>query len=328
MLIDSLSFELYNEKQPWVAYRQFCEMFLYPLMLEHYTKTEAIPLLKNQFSGLSAVFTARLLPWKASWNLGVRLHVLLQAKRKEAASVANQAALHFSRQKMEHLVLHLQSVIEALQPGYPQQTSWNNYYSFTILGQDYLKEKENVISNLIKNRCWTRVLDLGANEGHFSKLLAAHAGLVLAADFDAACVNRLYDSVRQQKLERILPLVIDLANPTPALGFAGLERASFMERAPSQLVMALALVHHLCIGKGIALEQVASFFATLAEELLIEFVPREDEKVQQLLSSHSFDFPSYNKSHFEHCLSKYFEMLSVNEIGKTGRLLYWFKKKD
>lgn len=328
VLIDSLSFELYNEKQPWVAYRQFCEMFLYPLMLEHYTKTEAIPLLKNRFSGLSAVFTARLLPWKASWNLGVRLHVLLQAKRKESASVANQAALHFSRQKMEHLVLHLQSVIEALQPGYPQQTSWNNYYSFTILGQDYLKEKENIISHLIKNRCWTRVLDLGANEGHFSKLLAAHAGLVLAADFDAACVNRLYDSVRQQKLERILPLVIDLANPTPALGFAGLERASFMERAPSQLVMALALVHHLCIGKGIALEQVASFFATLAEELLIEFVPREDEKVQQLLSSHSFDFPSYNKSHFEHSLSKYFEMLSVNEIGKTGRLLYWFKKKD
>ena len=100
LLIDTLSFEMYNEKQPWVAYRQFCEMFLYPLMLEHYTKTEAIPLLKNQFSGVSANYTARLLPWKASWNLGVRLHVLLQSKRVAFTNVPTQTSLQFSRKKI------------------------------------------------------------------------------------------------------------------------------------------------------------------------------------------------------------------------------------
>jgi hypothetical protein len=328
VLIDTLSWELYNENQPWVAYRQFCEMFLYPLLLEHYTKTAAILLLKHWFSGIPANYTAQLLPWKAKWNLGVRLHVLLQSGRKDSQDSNRSRPIRFSRQKMQHLISHLQSVVRSLQPGYPKQSEWNNYYASTILGQDYLKEKETIIAGLIKDRCWSGVLDLGANDGHFSKLLAPHAGLLVAADFDAACINRLFNNVRNDNLERLLPLVIDLSNPTPALGFGSVERSSFMDRAPSQLVLALALVHHLCIAKGIAMEQVAAFFAKLAEELLVEFVPREDEKVQLLLVSHSFDFPMYNRNHFEQCLLYYFEMKSVQEIGTTGRLLYWFKKRN
>lgn len=328
ILIDSLSFEKYDETKPWVAYRQFCEMFLNPLLLEHYCRIEAMPLLKHHFTGISAATTASLLPWKSKWNLGVRLHVMLQAGFKHTNVSEEPKKIAFSRQKMLNLIHHLISVVKGLSSGYPEKSGWNNYYEATILGEQYLASKKALIYSWIQHRNWERVLDLGANDGFFSKLIASRAALVIATDFDAPCIERLYNSLKNTSSENILPLVLDLANPSPAIGFANRERPSFLNRSSSSgLVLALALIHHLCITKGISLPQIASFFSSLGEELMVEFVPREDEKAKVLLSSQTHDFSEYTLENFEEAMDSFFVLITRERIEHSVRRLYHYKRK-
>lgn len=326
ILIDSLSFEIYKEAQPWVAYRQFCEMFLYPLMLEHYCKIEAIPLLKHFFHGIPASYTAALLPWKSTWNLGVRLHVMLQAKYKAVETQTSSTDISFNRQKMLHLVQHLRSVVHGLTASYPEKSIWNNYYVSTILGEDYLAAKKAIIESWIRERQWNQVIDLGANDGYFSRLLSPHANFVVATDFDAPCIERMFHSIRKEKLPNILPMVQDLSNPSPALGFANKERLSFVQRSEEGLVMALAVIHHLCITGSVSFEQLAAFFYDLGKELIVEFVPIEDEKVQLLLRSQSKVFDHYTQENFEAALSAFFTLKSKRKIEHSSRWLYQYMR--
>ena len=327
VFIDTLSFEKYDESKPWIAYRQFCEHFLFPLYLEHYLKTDFNSLLSRFVDGIPVSFAARCLPWRSRWNLGVRLHVLLQHKMGHQPANQPGKTIHFSRQKLLNVVRHLQSILSSLKPGYPAVSTWSNYYGETILGQSYLEEKKRLVRDFLNGQHFESVLDLGANEGVFSELAAAGAGQVIATDFDSRCINDFYLKLKKTSSPSILPLVLDLSNPSAGVGFDNTERTPFFERVKPDLVMALALIHHLAIAHNIPLSRLASFFSHFAPSLLIEFVPKEDPKVIELLKNREDIFDEYTREQFETCFGQYYEVIRKSVVTGTSRILYYLKRK-
>ncbi len=327
VFIDTLSFEKYDEKQPWVAYRQFCEGFLFPLYLEYYLQTASQPLQRAYFSGIPATVTAKLLPFKSRWNLGVWLHVYLQRSVSNSNTTRKYQA-QFSKTKLLNLIRHLEQIISKLALSANQRTTWSNYYEETILDQAYLQEKEKLFQSMLAGIQVTTALDMGANDGYFSKLMAAKNIRVIATDFDTRCINNLYRYCKQNKVTNILPLIADIANPSPAMGFANAERSAFDERIHVELVTALALIHHLVISKNIPLPLLAAYFHGIAPLLLIEFVPKQDPKVQQMLSGRTDVFDDYNESEFETSFSAFFTIQQKTGISGTHRTLYLMKKKE
>lgn len=324
IFIDTLSFEKYDPHKTWAAYRQFCQMFLFPLYLGHYTKTGIHKMLSAYPEGIPVDITAKLLPFKSRFNLGVRLHVLLQ-KNISARNIKNEKE-NFSKNKLLHLVSHLESIIHSLD-NENKNKGWNNYYSETILGQQYLVEKEKIFKSFINSLNITTALDLGANTGHFSKILATKAAQVISVDDDDQTIDELYKDIKSSQIKNILPLAVDIANPSPAIGFNNKERASFHERIKTGLVAALAIIHHLVIGKNITLNMLAEYFQGICDQLIIEWVPREDEKVQQMLAGRKDVFQDYTEDFFITQFSKYFNIDKKAAIPGTKRVLYFLLKK-
>lgn len=329
VFIDTLSFDNYNAKQPWIAYRQFCQCFLFPLYLEHYLKTDIQKILSTYIDGIPVDIIAKLLPLKSRLSLGVWLHVYLQHTTSASARAknGNNRNTAFSKKKLLDVIGHLTSIITSFPTNKTYKTTWSNYYEDTILSKEYLREKEVIIREMIGQTTARTVLDLGANDGYFSKIFASQQLTVIATDADSRCISRLYNEVKKDKIENIQPLILDIANPSPAIGFNNRERAAFHDRIKTDLVAALALVHHLVIGKNISMPVLAEYFNGIAPELIIEFVPKEDEKVQQMLKSRPDTFPDYTIEVFENMFSQYFTVISKRQVPGTHRVLYYMKRR-
>jgi hypothetical protein len=328
VFIDSLSFEKYDEREPWIAYRQFCEMFLFPLYLEYYLEEDIKKILSNYIDGIPAGLTAKLLPWKSRFSLGVRLHVLLQNKISRNKD-AGKRTVQFSKVKLLRLLDHLESIIQGLHTRNALLTTWSDYYTETILSKEYLDAKTELFRSFTSGISFATALDLGANDGYFSRLLSAKKTAVVAVDFDSACINRLYSEIKKEKIENLLPLIVDISNPAPAAGFSNRERASFLERAQSDMVTALALIHHLVFTRNIPLALLAGFFEQLTiKYLLIEFVPVQDEKVQVLIKNKAAYHGGYDPEIFETLFAAYFSIIKKETIAGSERILYLMQKKN
>jgi hypothetical protein len=326
VFIDTLSFDIYDPTRSWVAYRQFCQCFLFPLYLEHYLKKDVQKILSTYIEGIPVDITARLLPWKSNLSLGVWLHVYLQNAVQRGKKPASNT-LQFQKKKLLNLVSHLESILQRFPEERDHKTTWNNYYEGTILSKEYLQQKEIIFRSYCEGLNLQTALDLGANDGYFSKLLAAQGTQVISTDVDGQCINRLYGEVKKRRLPNILPLILDISNPSPAVGFHNLERAAFHERIQTELVIALALIHHLVIGKNIPLHKLSTYFNDIAPLLIIEFVPKEDEKVQQMLASRPDIFQDYTVAGFEKAFLQYFEIQRKEIVPETTRIMYRMKRK-
>ena len=324
VFIDTLSFEKYDPLQPWVAYRQFCQHFLFPLYLEYYLKADLQKTMTTYMDGIPVEITSRMLPLKSNLSLGVWLHVYTQNSFQHATK-SNAEQIRFNKKKLLNLVNHLESIIQRF--WIRKATTWSNYYEETILGKDYLENKEKLFLEFCNNLNVASALDIGANEGYFTKLLAKKNIKVVATDTDSRTIGNLYQHVHQNSIQNILPLIVDISNPSPALGFNNSERAAFHDRIKTDLVLALALIHHLAIGKNIALPMIAEYFGKIAPILIIEFVPKEDEKVIQMLVTRKDVFSEYSQQNFESCFQGYFEISKKQQIQGTQRHLYLMIRK-
>ena len=325
VFIDTLSFEKYEPSLPWIAYRQFCESFLFPLLLSHYHKTSIQPFLNSYPNGIPVNITAKLLPWKSRLNPGVSLHVFLQNKLSKKTKNSGTAT-SFSKNKLFNLISHLDSIIRDLNN--TDKTEWSNYYSESISSPEYLGKKEEIITNLLQKLDGRKLLDLGANEGFFSRLAAAKNFNVIAIDKDDQCINFLYKKVKEENITNILPLCMDLMNPSAASGFANNERTSFVERIHTDAVLALALVHHLAIGYNLPLSKIAEYLYGFSHQLIIEFVPKEDEKVQLLLQNKKDIYPEYTREHFENIFRKRFTITEKVQVTGSDRIIYLMKRMN
>lgn len=324
-LIDHLSFDLYTEGTPWIAYRQFCECFLNPLLLASYKNLELQQLFAAWPEGIPASVTANLLPLKCRFKPSLALHVYLMSRISGKTTVHKKQEQQISKKSLEHILDSLYSVIRSLTHK-PVKQVWDNYYKETILSQEYLAEKKQAVEKLLQQISYETVLDLGANEGEFSLLCREHS-FIVAVDSDSTCVNEFYKKIKAGNRKNILPLVANLTQPTPATGWMNKEQPAFLKRAKADLVLALALIHHICIGKNIPIEQLALLLSQIGQQLIIEFVPKYDPKVIEMLANRSDIFYDYNESTFEIEFEKYFTIVQKKQLEITGRILYQMYRK-
>jgi hypothetical protein len=327
ILIDTLSFERYVEGQPWVAYRQFCQHFLAPLALMAFCDVRLNQLAKVFIDGVPLDLAASLLPartWlKPSLVAHVHLHARMQKKHSDAGRLPGRggAGRPVSRRELVGILESIARTIQKLSYE-PAGTEWAEYYSDTNYSTQSLDEKQRLVAELMQRVSPASVWDLGANTGRFSRLSSTRGIPTVAFDIDAAAVERNYREAKAHGETHLLPLVLDLSNPSPDLGWASQERRSIVARGPVDLALALALIHHLAIGNNVPLSQVAEFLAAIAKNLIIEFVPKGDSQVQRLLATRKDVFPEYTETHFRTAFERFFFIEDVVAIPNTSRVLY------
>lgn len=329
VLIDTLSFEAW-QAQPWTAYRQFCQHFLAPLALMAYTDVRLNQLLRVYVDGIPLDLAARLLPWQARLVPGLLAHLFLHAAAQQRAAQSEGNAPSPSAQvSLAQQLGILESLTNAVKQlrWQPKGTAWGQYYDFTNYNDESFAAKRDAVRGFLEQIAPRTVWDLGANTGVFSRLAVELGAHTVAWDIDPAAVEQNYRQCRAEKTVNLLPLLLDLTNPSPALGWAHQERNSFLERAPVDVTLALALIHHLAIGNNLPLPYLARFFAQTANNVLIEFVPKEDSQVQKMLRSRKDIFDAYTREHFERAFAQHFEIVQLVALTGSLRTLYWLRSK-
>jgi hypothetical protein len=327
VLIDTLSFELFDEHKPWIAYNQFCKHFAAPLALMYYKNIELGKLLRVYLDGIPLDLASSLLSFKNKLHFGILIHIVLHAKA-QAKFAGNKSSFSGNKSKLsmnshKQLIESLNNLVGSLH--LKEKTStWNEYYADNHTDEYYTHKKE-LVATFLEIAKPESVWDIGANTGLFSRIAAEKNIKVVSSDFDARCVEINYQTMKKNGEKNILPLVMDLTNPSPGIGWANSERGAFLDRGPVDLVMALALVHHLAIGNNVPLSNIAELFSKICNWLIIEFVPKEDEKVQVLLSSREDIFKYYSEENFEKAFENYFFVEKKKNVGNTNRILYLMK---
>lgn len=329
LLIDTLSFEKYCEGEPWIAYRQFCQHFLAPLVLMAFTDIRLNQLLRTYIDGIPLDLTSALLPFKTRLKFSVfsHIHVHAAAQKRYGDKPANKNNRKLSRTGLLAIIDNLESTIRKLQWN-PGGTEWGTYYDNTNYSDEAINHKKEFICGCLDQIKPKSVWDLGANTGVFSLLAAKRNILTISFDIDSAAVEKNYLNCLKNGEQNVLPLLLDLTNPSPSIGWENAERMSFLERGPADMVLALALVHHLAISNNVPLNRIAQLFSGLCKFLVIEFVPKSDSQVQRLLATREDIFPNYTQQEFESKFTKYFAILRSTNINDSERTLYLLQKKQ
>jgi hypothetical protein len=327
ILIDTLSFELYQEGQPWVPYRQFCQHFLAPLSLMSYRDVRLGQLLRVYIDGVPLELASRLLPYRSRFKLSLLLHIHLHASsQKRYAAQQSQPKGQVSKVALMGLIDSLESGVRKLRWS-PAGTDWGSYYEEHNYTKEGLEHKRRIIEDFLATIRPSNVWDLGANIGLFSRLATQLDIPTIAFDIDAGAVEQNYLECRKKGEKNLLPLILDLTNPSPSIGWNNRERMSFLERAPAEAVFALALIHHLAIANNVPLDNLASFFHQIGRWLVIEFIPKSDSQVQRLLATRADIFPDYTFEAFERIFGQIFTIHRVEAIEGSERRLYLMEKR-
>jgi len=334
ILIDTLSFEIYREGKPWDAYRQFCQHFLAPLALMAHVDIRLGQLLRVYIDGIPLDLASRLLPFRTRLDFGLLAHIHLHASAqiRYADADVKRAGESASRRGMSKnafigLVGSLEVAVKKL-AWKPAGTEWGNYYAITNYSDSAFAHKKEIISGWLKKIAPASVWDLGANNGEFSRLASASGIPTIAWDMDPSAVEQNYLRVKSEKEQNLLPLALDLTNPSPALGWANAERDSLAQRGPVDAVFALALIHHLAISNNVPLPRLADFFAGLCRWLVIEWVPKSDSQVQKLLRSRKDIFDGYTREGFESAFGARFHLREAVDVDQSDRRMYLLERKN
>lgn len=333
VLIDSLSFEAYQEGKPWVAYRQFCQHFLAPLALMAYRDVRLNQLLRVYIDGVPLDLASSLLPMRTRYQLGLAAHIHLHASAQKKYSDAPEQAKtqtqgrSINKNGLVGLITSLKNVVEGLK-WMPQGTEWGDYYDATNYSRAAFDQKATIVKQFLEKTQPKQVWDLGANTGVFSRIATQLGAMTVSSDIDPAAVEKNYLEMRKNKEKDLLPIVLDLTNPSPGIGWQNEERDSFVQRGPVDTVMALALVHHLAISNNVPLEDLAAFFAQLGRWLIVEFIPKEDSQVQRLLMTREDIFPAYQQAGFEAAFETCFTIHDCIPVEGSKRLMYLMEKRS
>jgi hypothetical protein len=329
-LIDTLSFEVYKEGEPWIAYKQFCQHFLAPLALMAFRDPRLNLMSRLFIDGIPLDIAAKLLPSRTKWRFGLMTHIHLHARtQKQYADKEvrrEEVKGKISQQSLVGLLDSLRNTVKGLTIR-TSGTEWADYYQDTNYSKEAFEQKKAIVRRYIDCVKPSGVWDLGANTGEFSRL-ASDAGIfTVAFDVDPGAVSKNYIQARKNREANMLPLVMDLTNPSPGLGWGHRERESLIERGPVPMAMALALVHHLAISNNVPLGKLAQFLHGICEYLVIEFVPKSDSQVQRLLRSREDVFDRYTTTGFEEDFQTYFQIVEQAPVPESERILYLMTAK-
>jgi hypothetical protein len=329
VFIDIPSLEVLQEGQPWVGYRQFCELFLYPLMLQAYKGVDFRPWLRGNLDGISAASLRPLLSARDLMRPGVMMHVVAQNALQRRYSGKEQnvrgalAQAGFDKALIARNVRNLRKIISRMTP-LGGKTEWSDYVQTHSYGDADYEAKCAFVRDAASSRRWRRVWDLGCNAGAFSRIAAEHADYVVAMDGDWMALEHLYQE-QKERPDRgsILPLVVNLSDPSPRQGWRGAERKSLPDRGRPDLTLCLALIHHVVITANIPMADFISWLAGLDTALVIEFVSRDDEMVETLLRNKDDQYDDYQLDVFEALLSEHFDVRESRPLKGGKRSIYF-----
>ena len=330
--IDIGSFETLQDGEAWAGYRQFCRMFLYPLMLRAYKDVSFRPWLRGSLDGIAAADFRQLLRPRDLFRKGVLLHVAMQARAerryqavsRDVRSEIRQAG--FRKELIQNNVTQLQKIVGGLTAP-TGGSEWSDYSS-----QDHVLRQRELKGEFLRRSLAdpSIVWDLGANDGYFSRIAAESGAYVVAADSDEVVVDRLYQTLTDEGNQRIHPLVVDVADPSPSTGWRQWERTALETRANPDLVVMYAVLHHIVIGGNVPVREVLEWLATLDTRVVIEFVPIGDPMTDLLLANKraSDVHPDYTEDAFRTHLASWFDIEDEQTVSGSTRTLFSLRPRS
>ena len=330
ILIDTLSFEPATEDEPWLPYREFCEQFVAPLALMAYRDVRMGLLMRPMPGGIPLDLASALLPTMSRLSTGMATHIHLHA-RAQARPISLETATRGHTPRVSQLgrralVDHLRRTIEGLRK--PRtRTPWAAYETTSTYSPAAAEAKQQLVRELLQEAPGRWVWDIGANRGWFSLSAAEDGREVVALDSDAGSVDGFYQQLRSSGEEHVLPLVMDIANPTPGVGWALDDYRSLLDRCKADVILALALIHHLAIGRNIPLDRISALLSRLTQWLVIEWVPKEDPMVAAMLAHREDVFGEYNEAIFEKAFGADFSFERSEPIPDSGRVLHLLRRR-
>ena len=330
--IDTASITRLAPGSPWEGYRQFCELCLYPLMLQSYKDIDFHPLLRGRVDGIRPDQARAVFTLNDVRRAGVLTHVVLQAALDRRAAGADRNVKRdlkqagFSTALVTANARRLRKLVAGLTWGRASST-WSDYTSTHSYGDEDLAAKTAFVTDAVRDRPRDVVWDLGCNTGNFSRIAAEHATYVVAVDADELSVERMYQALRNGGPRNILPLVGNVADPSPGLGWLGRERLPFTDRSRPSLVMCLALVHHVALSANVPLGEFVAWLGALGADIVIEFVSKEDAMSQRLLRNKEDVFPEYTLAAFDRLIEQHFAVARRQTLGGGTRTLYYARQR-
>ena len=332
VFIDIGSFKVAEPGEPWVGYRQFCEMFLYPLFLQAYKDVPFHPWLRGSLEGVEARHINRLMSPRDRLRPGVFTHVYLLSKvqaryegtqrnvRKDLRSAG------FSAELVKRNVSRMRKTVERLSWSRGNST-WSDYASTNTYDQADRDRKRQFVLQAATAQPRSCVWDLGCNTGEYSRAVSECADQVVAIDGDHLAIERLYRELKAQSNTTVLPVVGNLTDPSPGLGWRHHERPTLEERSHPDLILALALIHHLAITRNVPLSELLAWFASFRADVVLEFVGPEDPMVEQLMRNRDPVDLQYTQDHFDACLAEHFVVARKESLQSGMRTLYFARPK-
>ncbi len=330
--IDLLSLTPYVEGEPWRGYNQFCRMFLAPLLGEAWTGIAFQPMLRGQIDGLDLHDVSRMLPKTKLWrSVNALLHISFQAKVIARASStksisAKPAKVSLPKSRFRALLLELHSWISGLNSGRNRRSYWSDYASDNTYTSDTRRTKLDFIRAWASKVRGGMIWDIGGNSGDFSKAaLEGGASLSVIFDSDIDSLEKAYEDAKRGV--PILPLLVDIANPSPQQGWKQRERAGLNERSRPDGLIALAVIHHLAIGRNLPLQEVVHWLVDAAPEGIIEFVPKSDPMIVEMLFEREDVFVDYDEEHFLAYLGEKAEITGSARLPDNGRFIVSYSRR-
>jgi hypothetical protein len=328
VFIDVGSFALHREGEPWVGYRQFCRELLYPLLLTSFRGVPFQPWLRGSLSGIGAADMAALLPSRTRLRPSLLAHVHLHRRMEERYADRRTDTRReikeagFNRNMIVANVRGLRKLIGGLKPG-PSTSNWEHYGDENSYSAADEAAKARFVAMAAAGRRRRLAWDMGANDGRYSRLLADHADYVVAFDSDTAVVARHYRELNAAGRGDVLPLVMDLTDPSPAGGWRSRERQPPLGRGRPELVLWLAVLHHLSIAAGIPVNEWVAWAADMGASIVVEWVEPEDPMARKLLDAKAGErHADYDRAAFELALGDAFEIERVETLPSRRRVLY------
>jgi SAM-dependent methyltransferase len=328
VFVDLASFHSRRPGEPWLGYRQFCQMFLYPLLLQAYRGIPFQPWLRGSLDGIDADVCLSMLSARDYLRSGVLAHVVLQARAQRAyASTTRDVRAELRAAGFDSRVIKANATrLRALVAGLTwnaEPSTWSDYIDCGHYAPADMTQKREFVRAASGAREWHLAWDLGCNVGIFSRIVAERAKQVVAMDADQLAVDRLYRALSAEGGRTILPLVVNLTDPSPDLGWRNLERKRLVSRGRPDLVLCLALIHHVVIGANIPLAEFLEWLRSLGAHLIIEFVTRDDPMVKTLLRNKEDQYADYQLEVFERELAARFTVEKRQPLGSGTRIMYF-----
>jgi ribosomal protein L11 methylase PrmA len=330
VFIDHLSFRRYRPGEFWIGHRQFCEQFINPLLLRSALALPHNAWYRGSLEGITASELSRLLGIRAKLSWPVFVHVVLQARLQGSPSSRQKASAAKSRSLplagFQGMLRGLRRWVATLTPADRSKTVWRDYATTHSYADAEVEAKRGFVAEFVRQERPQTLFDFGCNTGDYSKVaLEAGARRIIGFDFDQGALDGAFLRAQQEGLD-FLPLFLDLANPAPSQGWAERERQGFGSRAAADGLLALALVHHLSISRNIPLDAVVTWFLDRAPAGVLEFVPKQDPMVGELLRLREDIFPDYTAENFLAHVGARARIVQTRTVSASGRLLVWFRR--